>query len=60
MKKQRIYSVKNNSLNEPDRLELARLLIKAGYAVRLGREKVNPKSTSFIYFVEYWEVESDE
>lgn len=60
MPKQRIYSIKNNSLNEQDRLEIARLLIKAGYAVRLGKEKdTTKKSGPNIYFVEYWE-ESDE
>lgn len=52
-KKHRIYSLKNNSLNEQDRLDLARILLKAGYAVYLGREK--KKSNSFIYYVEYWE-----
>ena len=59
MEKQRIYSAKNNSLNEQDRLNMAALLIKAGYAVRLGREKINPKSSSYMYFIEYWE-ENDE
>lgn len=57
--RQRIYSKKNSSLNEQDRLDLARMLAKAGYAVRVGREKPNAKSSSYIYFVEYWE-ESDE
>lgn len=60
MHKQRIYSVKGNSLNEQDRLNLVTLLVKAGYAARIGREKSNPKSKSYVYFVEYWEVESDE
>ena len=52
----KIYSVKPNSLNEADRLELARLLVKAGYTVRVGSEKVpNGKSNSSAYFVEYFE-----
>ncbi len=58
MQKQRIYSAKNNSLNEQDRLALASLLIKAGYTVRLGREKQG-KSNTYTYFIEYWE-ENDE
>lgn len=52
MEKNRIYSLKNNSLNEQDRLDLSRLLIKAGYSVRVGREK-KQKSTSYQYFIEY-------
>lgn len=58
MSKQRIYSAKNNSLNEQDRLALASLLIKAGYTVRLGREKQG-KGNTYTYFIEYWE-ENDE
>lgn len=58
MQKQRIYSAKNNSLNEQDRLSLASLLVKAGYTVRLGREKQG-KSNTYSYFIEYWE-ENDE
>ncbi len=54
MERQRIYSVKGTSLNEADRLQIASLLIKAGYTVKIGREK--PKG-SYIYFVEYWEEE---
>lgn len=50
----RIYSLKSGSLNEADRLELARLLIKAGYTVRLGAEPPpgNPKGAKK-YFVEF-------
>lgn len=48
----RIYSLKRQSLSENDRLELAKLLIKAGYTVRVGSEK-NEKSTVNRYFVEY-------
>ena len=52
MKRQRIYSVKGSSLNEADRLQIASLLIKAGYAVKIGREK---PGNSWVYFIEYWE-----
>lgn len=58
MNTQRIYSQKNNALNEQDRLDMARLLIKAGYTVRLGRERTG-KSSAYTYFIEYWE-ENDE
>lgn len=34
-------------LNEQERLELSRLLIKAGYAVKQGREKPSPKATAY-------------
>ena len=50
----KIYTLKNGSSNEADRLETARLLVKMGYSVRLGREKEGAKST-FRYFIEYWE-----
>ncbi|MCD7722733.1 MAG: resolvase [Clostridiales bacterium] len=58
MERQRIYNRKNNGLNEKERLELANLLLKAGYAVKIGREKRNANSTAYTYFVEHW-VESD-
>ena len=48
----KIYSLKNGSLNEADRLEIARLLIKAGYTVRIGKEKAVGKNTNII-FVEF-------
>ncbi len=35
----RIKALSNGVLNEADRLVLAGLLIKAGYTVRLGKEK---------------------
>ena len=50
--KHRITSQRNNALNEADRLAIAQLLVKAGYTVRIGVEKVNGKS---IYYVEYEE-----
>lgn len=52
----RIYSLKQNSLNDSDRLDLARLLLKAGYTVKLGREKPAGKATgAYIYYIEFWE-----
>lgn len=42
-------------LNEEERLELSRLLVKAGYAVKQGREKLNSKNTTYKYYIEYWE-----
>ena len=49
----KIYALKSGSLNELERLEIAKLLIKAGYTVRIGREKANSKSLSYIHYVEY-------
>ena len=52
----KIYSLKSGSLNETDRLELARLLIKAGYTVRLGSElPPGNKTGAKRYFVEFTE-----
>lgn len=53
MDKQRIYAQKSSTLNETDRLDLARLLIKAGYAVRIKKEKVDGRS-AVNYVVEFW------
>lgn len=51
----RVYPQRGGALNENDRLDLARLLIKAGYKVRIGKEKMNGGST-YTYFIEYEEV----
>ena len=48
----KITDQKNGQLNSNDRLELARLLIKAGYTVRIGKEKIPGKNRN-IYFIEY-------
>lgn len=56
----RITAVGFGVLNESDRLQLIQLLSKAGYATRLGRLKVNPKSTTYKYYVDYWEDKHDE
>lgn len=51
----RILPQKGGTLNENDRLDLARLLIKAGYRVRIGKEKLNGSNT-YTYFIEYEEI----
>ena len=48
----RITAPRNNGINEAERLELARLLIKAGYCVKLGSEDRNGRKA---YYIEYWE-----
>lgn len=52
MERNKIIPPKKNSLSEEDRLKLATLLIKAGFTVRVDKEK-NGNTTS--YYVEYWE-----
>lgn len=42
----KITAQKGGSFNDADRLELAKLLIKAGYTVRLGKEKKDGAKTS--------------
>lgn len=60
MAKNRIYSLRKGSVqwNEEDRLALCSLLIKAGYAARIGRTAIpgteNRKNAQYEYFVEYW------
>ncbi len=49
--KTRIIAPRTNGLNEPERLRLGELLLKAGFAVRLGSEK-DGKTTR--QYVEYW------
>ena len=50
--RQRIISIRANALNEADRLELAQLLIKAGYIVKMGVDKLSNGRS--VYYVEYW------
>lgn len=50
----KITDQKNGNLNEADRLDIARLLIKAGYTVRVGKEKPAGKNRN-IHFVEFTE-----
>ena len=52
----RIYEQKHGNWNEKDRLELATLLIKAGFTVRIGREKPPGKASApYKHYVEYEE-----
>lgn len=52
----KITDQKCGTLSESDRLALAALLIKAGYVVRVGRERPPGKDTGqWKYFVEYSE-----
>lgn len=57
-----IRSIRGGSagLNEEDRLTLAGLLIKAGYAVRIGHREIpgNAKGKKE-YIVEYWEKDKE-
>jgi len=53
MNRGRIKEIAHNKLTEADRLALANLLVKAGYSVRIGREKEGSKST-YRHFVEFW------
>lgn len=57
--KNRIVSNKTITFNNEDRLALATLLVKAGYSVRIGKEKSEGKSTT-ITFIEYWEEGAEE
>lgn len=65
MGKNRIFSLRKGTVqwNEEDRLALASLLIKAGYAARIGRRAVpgkeNNKNVQHEYFVEYWEAKDE-
>lgn len=45
-------------LNDEDRNMLCCLLIKAGYAVRVGKERPGGKGQT-MYFVEFWEESGD-
>lgn len=53
----RIYSLLGK-MNDQDRTELTTLLVKAGYAARIGREREGNKG-AYSYFVEYWKEELD-
>lgn len=48
-----------NKLNDDDRTTLCCLLIKAGYAARIGKERQGNKG-KVSYFVEYWEEKENE
>ena len=52
----KITCQKNGSVNETDRIELARLLVKFGYTVCLNRERPPSKPKgAWIHSIEYWE-----
>lgn len=51
MEKQRIEVQKGCTLNEEERLQISRLLIKAGYTVKISKIKQDNKSSICI---EYW------
>lgn len=51
MEKIKIIAPRNNGLNEAERLELGKLLMKAGFTVRVGSETKNGRT---VYFVEFW------
>ena len=51
----RIIAPKGTRFSEEKRVQLANLLVMAGFCVKCGDCKVNGKTT---YYVEYWE-ESD-
>ena len=48
----KIEEQKHGTLTKEDMLDLARLLVKAGYRVRVSREKPSSKSV-WKHFVEY-------
>ena len=52
------HKIKNllQKLNDEDRNTLCCLLIKAGYAARIGKERPGGKGQT-MYFVEFWEEE---
>jgi len=50
----RITDQGDGKLNAEDRLEIAKLLIKAGYTVKVAKEKIPGKNKNY-YFVEYKE-----
>ena len=54
------HKIKNllQKLNDDDRNQLCCLLIKAGYAARIGKEQPGGKGKT-MYFVEFWEVADD-
>lgn len=53
MERIKIRAVRHQGINEADRLELARLLVKAGYAVRICTEK--DRNGRSVTVVEFWE-----
>ena len=50
----KISNQRFGALNESDRLTIAQLLIKAGYTVRLTKEKDGAKA-SYNHYIEFFE-----
>lgn len=48
----KIYAQNGGSLTRQERLDLATLLVKAGYSVRLGKAKIDGKATEYVEFSE--------
>ena len=46
----KIYAQKGHILSEPERLELGRLLLKAGYIAMLGKEKQGNVTVNYVEF----------
>lgn len=59
-KKQERHRIKNllYKLNDEDRNTLVCLIAKAGYAVKIGKERPGSKGQTQ-YFVEFWEEADD-
>ena len=66
MKRQIIRSIRKGSVqwNEDDRLQLATLLLKCGYAVKVTHqtipEQVGKSKAQKEYVIEYWEETNNE
>lgn len=54
------HKIKNllQKLNDEDRNTLCCLLVKAGYAARIGKERPEGNKKT-MYFVEFWEEDAD-
>jgi len=53
----RIYN-ESGKLNDDDRQKLGAILMKAGYAARIGSER-RAKNSTRTYFVEFWKEDDD-
>lgn len=54
MEKQRIYlEGPCSEISKDERITLCGLLIKAGYTVRIDRERKGTQN-KYVYFIEYW------
>lgn len=53
IQRQRIENTARQELTDDDRLALCTLLVKAGYSVRLVKEKPEGKNR-YIKYIEYW------